>query len=137
MLELLEVRENCAGLVFWAEHDRSGGDLTERAETEYANQLRAATGFAREGPTLYGEADQALHLADRLRGLMFETILVEHLRSQAGNRWWTSRRAADELRDLWNTASRYPVEELAGMLGLGELEPDPLADRLLRQLEQP
>jgi hypothetical protein len=137
LLTLLEVRENCASLIFWYDHDQSGGEFTERAETDYSAQLRAATGFARDGATLYAEADQALAGADGFRGLMFETVLAEHLRSQSGSRWWTSRRAADELRDLWNTASRYSVEELSRMLGLGELEPDPLADRLLRLIEQP
>ena len=37
-----------------------------------------------------------------------------------GRRWFESRRAGEELIDVWNTASRYPTEELSKLLWGGE-----------------
>jgi hypothetical protein len=48
-----------------------------------------------------------------------------------GRRWWSSRKAGDELIDLWNTASRYSVEELAQHIGFGDISFELLADTLI------
>ena len=48
-----------------------------------------------------------------------------------GHRWWASRKAGDELIDLWNTASRYSVEELARLIGFGEISFDLIAELLI------
>jgi hypothetical protein len=39
-------------------------------------------------------------------------------------------KVADELIDMWNTGSRYTVEELASLAGLGSLSFDLLADSI-------
>jgi hypothetical protein len=119
-------------LSFWYELDRSGAEISATAAGDYAERLSTASGFGVGGEMLYSSLEHAFHAGDRLRGLMFEAALVDHFRSAHGRRWWASRKASDELRDIWNTASRYSVEELSRMLGLGELDPDPLADRLTR-----
>jgi len=59
--------------------------------------------------------------ASQLRALAFAAGLREYLRVRYGNRWWASRKAGDELIDLWNTASRYSVEELAPLIGFSEI----------------
>ncbi|HYP01489.1 MAG TPA: hypothetical protein VER76_14965, partial [Pyrinomonadaceae bacterium] len=64
-----------------------------------------------------------------LRARLFSTALGEYLRTRHGRRWWQARAAADELIDVWNTGSRYTVEELASLVGLGALDFDMLADR--------
>lgn len=63
-----------------------------------------------------------------LRARLFAAALGEYFRTRYGHRWWSSGRAADELIDMWNTASRYTVEELASLVGLGALNFDLLAD---------
>jgi hypothetical protein len=63
-----------------------------------------------------------------LRARLFAVALGEYFRTRYGHRWWAARKAADELIDLWNTGSRYTVEELAALAGLGELNFDLLAD---------
>ena len=63
----------------------------------------------------------------QLRALAFSFGLREYLRVRYGHQWWASRKAGDELIDLWNTASRYSVEELARQVGFGELSFDLLA----------
>jgi hypothetical protein len=57
------------------------------------------------------------------------------LRSRHGRRWATARAAGEELIDVWNTASRYSVEELARLVWGGELSFDLLADELLAAVE--
>lgn len=104
----------------------------------YANALEEATSF-RTHPSLYlrdlisdgspeTRASARLQPAVYLRARLFATALGEHFRTRYGHRWWAARRAADELIDLWNTGSRYTVEELASLAGLGELNFDLLAD---------
>jgi hypothetical protein len=66
---------------------------------------------------------------------LFESQLREYLKTQFGLRWWASRRAGEMLIDLWNTGQRYTVEELAAMIGLGDLDFDWLASELLEQVE--
>jgi hypothetical protein len=68
--------------------------------------------------------------AESLRGRLFAASLAEYLRTRHGARWWSRRAAGDELIDLWNTASRYGVEELAPLAGAGRLDPELLAASL-------
>jgi hypothetical protein len=104
----------------------------------YATALEEATGF-RTHPSLHlrdlisadsGDKRDIAHLPPvvYLRARLFATALGEYFRTRYGHRWWAARRAADELIDLWNTGSRYTVEELASLAGLGELNFDLLAD---------
>jgi hypothetical protein len=65
-----------------------------------------------------------------LRARLFAAALGEYFRTRHGHRWWASNKTADELIDMWNTGSRYTVEELASLVGLGELSFDLLADSL-------
>jgi hypothetical protein len=63
-----------------------------------------------------------------LRARLFAAALGEYFRTRHGRRWWTTNKAADELIDMWNTASRYTVEELASLVGLGAPDFDLLSD---------
>jgi hypothetical protein len=65
-----------------------------------------------------------------LRARLFAAGMAEHLRARHGRRWYASSAAGDELRDVWNTASRYTVEELARLVWGGELSFELLADEL-------
>ena len=69
-----------------------------------------------------------------LRGWAFEAQLREHLKTHFGTRWWASRKAGEMLIDLWNTGHRYTVEELAALIGLGELDFAWLSSELLETL---
>jgi hypothetical protein len=72
--------------------------------------------------------------AETLRGRLFAASLVEHLRTRYGSRWWSRRAAGDELVDLWSTASRYTVEELAPLAGAGALDAELLSETLNAQV---
>lgn len=129
LLELQQMRERCAQFLFISAHPTTDSLAAEGAAEEYAEQLRTATGFEAVGHGYLWDTDGALGCVDRLRAVMLETLLLDHFRSEYGNRWWSSRKASDELRDIWNTGSRYSVEELAASLGLGEIGFEPAADR--------
>jgi hypothetical protein len=62
--------------------------------------------------------------------LAFSFGLREYLRVRYGHRWWASRKAGDDLIDLWSTASQYSVEELASLIGFGEISFDLLAEAI-------
>jgi hypothetical protein len=80
------------------------------------------------------EESVELHPSVYLRARLFATSLGEYLRTRHGYRWWSTRAAADELIDMWNTGSRYTVEELASLVGLGAPDFDLLSDAMERSL---
>jgi hypothetical protein len=109
---------------------------SEENSSKYAQLQTEATGFERS-PALYlMDVDDGFYAGAYLRAWAFEAALREHLRTRYGRRWWASRRAGDELIDLWNTSSRYSVEELSRMLGLGELSFDLLAETCVAAMSE-
>ncbi len=133
LLMLHNVRRYCAKLIYEiALHDADANGLrsTQMAES-YATLQTEATGFARSPELYLWDVDDGFYAADYLRAWAFEVSFREHLRVRYGRRWWASRKAGDELIDLWNTASRYSVEELARLIGLGEISFELLAETLI------
>jgi hypothetical protein len=109
---------------------------SEQLSSLYATMQTEATGFSRD-PALYlWDVDDGFYAAAYLRAWAFEAALREHLRTRWGRRWWAARRAGDDLIDLWNTASRYSVEELARLIGFGEISFDFLADTLIAAMSE-
>jgi hypothetical protein len=130
------VRRFCAKLKYEiALHDSQQVSSEHLAATYTALQTEA-TGF-RRSPALYlTDVDDEFYVAAYLRAWAFEAGLREHLRTRYGRRWWDSHKAGDELIDLWNTSSRYSVEELARMIGFGEISFDLLAETLIAALAE-
>jgi hypothetical protein len=128
LLTVHTIRRFCAKLRYDLELHGSQQVRSEHLAATYAELQTAATGF-RRSPALYlSDVDDGFYSAAYLRAWIFEAALREYLRTRYGSRWWASRKAGDELIDLWNTSSRYSVEELARLLGLGELSFDLLAE---------
>jgi hypothetical protein len=139
LVELHRTRRACVQLHEQRALEQASDPRSEQLAESYATAFEEATGF---------RAQTSLHLRDlipdnltdartssarlppavHLRARLFSTALGEYLRTRHGNRWWRTRGAADELIDMWNTGSRYTVEELASLLGLGVLDFDLLAD---------
>jgi hypothetical protein len=82
------------------------------------------------------ELDDAFCSESFLRGCAFEAQMREYLKTQFGVRWWAARKAGETLIDLWNTGQQYTVEELASMIGLGELDFDCLVNEHLDRIEK-
>jgi hypothetical protein len=138
---LQHTRRACVRLQQQRILDHTPDPLDAQFAEGYATALEEATGF-RTPPTLSlrdlvpddasgtRECPEHLPPAVYLRARLFATALGEYFRTRYGHRWWAARKAADELIDLWNTGSRYTVEELAALAGLGELNFDLLADSI-------
>jgi hypothetical protein len=131
LAQLYEARRDCAlardEFDLYVAPDPRSESLAEAC----AERRTEATGFRQ--PTalvlfdLFGGRAGA---AESLRGRLFAAWLAEYLRTRHGARWWSRRAAGDELIDLWNTASRYGVEELAPLAGAGTLDPELLSASL-------
>lgn len=135
LVELYEARLDCARLLSALRLDAAKGARSGQLADEYAALHGEATGFRHQAATLLRDADEGFQSATSLRARLFAAGLAEHLRTRRGRRWFASRAAGDELIDLWNTASRYSVEELARLLWGGALGFDLLADTLTAALE--
>jgi hypothetical protein len=68
--------------------------------------------------------------ADYLRGWALEAMLREYLRTKYGNSWASNRSASRFLKEIWETGFLYRADELCREIGIGDLEPQVLADRL-------
>jgi hypothetical protein len=134
LLDLYEARRECASLAHALALERGGGVRSDALAEEYASLHSDATGFRHDAATSLLEADEWFESATNLRARLFAASLREHLRARHGRRWFESRRAGEELFDVWNTASRYHVEELGRLLWGGELSFDLLADAAVAAL---
>jgi len=135
LVELYDARRDCARLLSALALDAAKGARTEQLAEGYAALQGEATGFRHQAAAWLRDADEWFRSATSLRARLFAAGLAEHLRTRHGRRWFASRAAGDELIDVWNTASRYSVEELARLLWGGALSFDLLADTLAAALE--
>ena len=136
LLTLHNVRRYCARHRYELMLHQAPAVRSESLAHGYARLQAEATGF-RRSPALYlWDVDDGFYAAAYLRAWAFEAGLREYLRTRHGKRWWGSRRAGDELIDLWNTSSRYTVEELSKLIGFGELSFELLADSLIAAVSE-
>ncbi|HEX8190936.1 MAG TPA: hypothetical protein VF586_21430 [Pyrinomonadaceae bacterium] len=120
LLDLYGARRECASVAGALALERNAGGRSELAAEEYAAAFTEATGFRHEAATHLLDVDEWFGSATNLRARLFAAGLREHLRGRHGRRWFESRRAGEELIDVWNTASRHRVEELSKLLWGGE-----------------
>ncbi len=109
------VRQAAWRCIAWHGHATANWPL-ERLRTESEHHLGAVL----SDWELYRELDRAAHAFGQLRGAWLAAALDDWLRTRYGA-WPTSRRAGDDLVDLWNTGFRHPAGELAGLVGVGPL----------------
>jgi hypothetical protein len=118
LFRLMAVRKYCAQLNYEVEYHagrHSGGTPLTELPTD---------------PMHMRDLSNSFYSADFLTACAFEAQLREYLKMKFGIRWWSSRKAGEMLIDLWNTGQRYSLEELASLIGLGELNFDWLATDL-------
>ncbi|MFN2480794.1 MAG: hypothetical protein ABR554_04845 [Pyrinomonadaceae bacterium] len=131
LTEMYEARRDCARVGDESELFAARDPRSESLAAACAARRGEATGF-RQPPALllFNLPAGGACASEALRGRLFAASLAEYLRTRHGARWWSRRAAGDELIDLWNTASRYSVEELAPLSGAGALDPELLAASL-------
>ncbi|HEX8285412.1 MAG TPA: hypothetical protein VF588_18805 [Pyrinomonadaceae bacterium] len=120
LLDLYAARRACASLLYALAIERAADPRSEGLAGEYASLYSDATGFRHDVGTALVEAEAWFESVTELRARLFAGSLREHLRGRHGRRWYESRRAGEELIDVWNTASRHRAEELARLLWGGE-----------------
>jgi hypothetical protein len=137
LLDLYGARRECAAVAcaLTLALEGAAGGRTEQLAEEYAARFTEATGFKHEAATYLLDADEWFESASSLRARLFAAAFREHLREHHGRRWFESSRAGEELIDVWNTAARYPTEELSKLLWGGEPGFELLADAATAALE--
>jgi hypothetical protein len=120
LVEMHDARLCCARLSYGLALFDATDVRSEQLSEIYSTLHTEATGFRYHPATSLLDAASAQRAAESLRARLFAVGFAEYLRARYGRRWWASRKAGDELRDIWNTASRYGVEELARLIGIGE-----------------
>ncbi|HLM59143.1 MAG TPA: hypothetical protein VK422_23765 [Pyrinomonadaceae bacterium] len=135
LVELYEARRECAALKYALSLDAAPDSRSAQLAEEYVSSFGAATGFRHSASTRLLDADADFGAARSLRARLFAAGFAEHLRGRHGRRWHLSRAAGDELIDVWNTAARYAVEELARLVWGGESGFELLAEDLTGVLE--
>lgn len=133
LFRLMAVRRQAGRIRYEVEFH--AGRLGHHAGARYSELLTDALRVRFDETTHLIDLSDKFDSADSLRASAFEAQLREHLKSKYGARWWTSPKAGDTLIDLWNTGQRYTVEELAAMIGLGELDFNWLTSELLERLK--
>lgn len=133
LARLVTVRRYVAKLVYECRLHLDG----DPAESELAySQLQTdATKFKTEGTEYLFDLDDSFYSASYLRAWSFEVLLREHLKTQFGTRWWTSRRAGDFLKQLWETGDRHTANEMASQIGIGPITFEPLIDEFNQALK--
>lgn len=128
LFRLLGLRREAARLTY--ELEFHSGNLTSGIGEHYAELMTDALRVRVDGADCLRELSDDFRPAAVLRAAAFEAQMRDFLKTQFGSRWWTSRKAGEMLIDLWNTGQQYSVEELAAMIGLGDLDFDSLAAEL-------
>ena len=134
VLRLMELRHQAAKLRY--ELEFHSGKLTSGTGQRYAELMTEAVCVQFDEADCLREVSDDFHPADFLRAAAFETQMRDYLKTKFGSRWWTSASAGEMLIDLWNTGQQYSVEELAAMIGLGELDFDSLITEAQEYIER-
>ncbi len=96
----------------------------------YAETMHAATGLRYQPESWVADFADGLEAADYLRGWILECMLWEYMSRRYGKTWMRNRPAGGFLKEIWETGQLYRAEEMGREIGIGNLEPQILADDL-------
>ncbi len=133
IFQLIAARNAAASLIY--ESEFYAGKLAGNAGARFAELMTDAARLRFDETNHLQVLDEPFHAADFLRACAFESQMREYLKTKFGEHWWATRKAGEMLIDLWNTGQQYSIEELAAMIGLGELDFDWLIAELQTQVE--
>jgi hypothetical protein len=102
----------------------------------YGETMKAYTGLQHQPAAWLSELPDGLDSADYLRGWALESVLEEYLRVKYGRAWFRNRSASGFLKEIWETGQLYRADELCREIGIGDLDPQVLADELSEGLQQ-
>jgi hypothetical protein len=136
LLTFCSVRRYCAKLQYESVLHESN-ELGSEALAHTYSQIQKSFTFFTRPPSMYLlDVEDDFYCAAYVRAWWFEAALREHLKTKYGLSWWNSKKALDDLIDLWNTGSRYSVEELAQSFGLGSFDLGIVAEALITSVKE-
>jgi hypothetical protein len=93
---------------------------------QYAEQLRAATGFRYRPDGYLADMDGGFYSADYLRAWIRAAQLRAYLRETIGPEWWEQSATGEFLRGLFAQGTQPSSEEIAARIGFSPLDTRPL-----------
>jgi hypothetical protein len=111
----------------------SGDDLSAMS-CEYASLLSDALKINHSEVYYLDDLDDGFYAAQYLRAWIFEAQLKGFLVQRFGERAYAYPETGEVLRELFSGGQEFSVEELAGRLGLSELDLDPLYEEITNNL---
>jgi hypothetical protein len=111
-----------------------GQDSFDAIPQLYSETMKMHTGLHYQAELWLHDFKNALDAADYLRGWVLESMLSEYLRTKYGNGWTSDRSGSGFLKEIWETGHLYSAEELCHEIGLGDLDPQVLADLISEEL---
>jgi hypothetical protein len=132
LLQVFLVRR-CVGKLRFALrlHSEKSFDDISRIYTE---TMKAYTGITHPQELWLTDLSDGFGAADYLRGWILESMLREYMNTKYGRAWAQSRAAAGFLKEIWETGQLYRSEELCREIGIGDMDPQILADELMEGL---
>ncbi|MBI3654282.1 MAG: hypothetical protein HY231_24910 [Acidobacteria bacterium] len=130
----LQVARRYAAKLLYERTLHSSGDLASSA-TLYAELQTSATKFHSGEAEFLTDLDDGFYSANYLRAWAFEVALREYLKTRFAKNWWTSRRAGNFLKEIWDTGDRYDANEMAAQIGIGPISFDLLIEEFNRELK--
>jgi len=129
---LFFVRRYSAKLLY--ELEFHGGAPIETMPQRYAELLGDALKIEPSPVSYLADIDEGFYVQSYLRSWAFEAQLSDHLRTQFGNEWFTSRDAGSLLRELWSEGQRPTADELLLEVSGQEVAMEAVADRVREYL---
>ena len=132
LAKLVTVRRYASKFIYERELHNTG-DL-KMAGRLYSELQTDATKFKTGEAEFLFDLDDGFYSAGYLRAWAFEVGLREHMKSRFGKNWWTSRKAGNFLKEIWETGERHTADEMASFIGLGPITVDCLIDEFVSVL---
>jgi hypothetical protein len=133
LARLVTIRRYAAKLLYEC-HLHASETLSDAADI-YARLQSRSTGFETEQAEFLFDLDDSFYSANYLRAWAMEVRLREYLKEKFGQKWWTSRRAGNFLKEMWETGDRYSADEMSSQLGLGPISFDTVIEEFNRALK--
>ncbi len=132
LVRLFYVRRYCAKLLYELEL-HGGADLAACAE-RYVEMMRAATAVEYPAVDFLSDVDVGFYSSSYLRAWALEAVLSRHLSDEYGSDWFTDRKAANLLRELWNEGQRMSADTIAHEVTGSAIDLDAVADAIRADL---
>lgn len=119
LTRLMMVRRYAAKLLY--EYEMHTSDNVAGAPQIYAELQTDAIKFKASGVEFLADLDDGFYAASYLRAWAFEVALRDYLKSRFDKRWWTTKRAGDFLKEMWEVGDYYSADEMASQIGTGPI----------------